>query len=66
MRKTLVRIIRELKLLSFSWKKIAFSLKLSFDHFYGQSFIKTVRGPSKDLLENLIFVIDSKRLSYVI
>ena len=26
-------------------EKISFSLKLFFDHFYGQSFIKTVRGP---------------------
>ena len=28
-------------------EKIAFSLKLFFDHFYGQSFSKTVRGPLK-------------------
>ena len=26
-------------------EKISFSLKLFSDHFYGQSFIKTVRGP---------------------
>ena len=26
-------------------KKISFSLKLFSGHFYGQSFIKTVRGP---------------------
>ena len=26
-------------------EKILFSLKLFSDHFYGQSFIKTVRGP---------------------
>ena len=26
-------------------EKISFSLELFFDHFYGQSFIKTVRGP---------------------
>ena len=26
-------------------EKISFSLKLFFGHFYGQSFIKTVRGP---------------------
>ena len=45
MRKTLVRIIRELKLLSFFIEKISLSLKLFSDHFYGQSFIKTVRGP---------------------
>ena len=43
MRKTLVRIIRELKLLSFSWT-ISFSLNLFSDHFYGHSLIKTVRG----------------------
>ena len=35
MRKTLVRIILEL----------SFYLKLFSDHFYGQSLIKTVRGP---------------------
>ena len=29
----------------FFMEKISFSLKLFFDHFYGQSFIKTVRGP---------------------
>ena len=28
-------------------EKIAFSLKLFSGHFYGQSFIKTVRGPFK-------------------
>ena len=26
-------------------EKISFSLKIFFGHFYGQSFIKTVRGP---------------------
>ena len=26
-------------------EKISFSLKLFSDHFYGQSFVKTVRGP---------------------
>ena len=30
----------------FLMEKISFSLKLFFNHFYGQSFIKTVRGPS--------------------
>ena len=35
MRKTLVCIIRELKLLSFSWKKILFSLKLFLAIFMG-------------------------------
>ena len=44
MKKPLVRIIRELKLLSFSWKNIIF-FEIFFDHFYGQTFIKTVRGP---------------------
>ena len=29
----------------FFMEKILFSLKLFFNHFYGQSFIKTVRGP---------------------
>ena len=28
-------------------EKISFSLKLFSGHFYGQSFIKTVRGPYK-------------------
>ena len=31
-------------------KKISFSLKLFCGHFYGQFFIKTVRGPFKDKL----------------
>ena len=39
--------IRELNLLSFSWKKMSFSLKLLSGHFHGQFFIKTVRGPLK-------------------
>ena len=45
MRKTLARIIREIKLQFFFKEKTSFSLKLLLDHFYGQSFIKTVRGP---------------------
>ena len=45
MRKRLLWISRGMHLLSFSWKKISFSLKLFSGHFYGQSFIKTVRGP---------------------
>ena len=47
MRKTLVRIIRELKLLSFSWKKISSSLKLFLTIFMG--------NPSLRLSEVLIF-----------
>ena len=31
-------------------EKISFSLKLFSGHFYGQSFIKTVRGPFKDIV----------------
>ena len=31
-------------------EKIAFSLKLFSGHFYGQSFIKTVRGPLHNIL----------------
>ena len=31
-------------------EKISFSLKLFSGHFYGQSFIKTVRGPSSNIL----------------
>ena len=30
----------------FLMEKLSFSLKLFSGHFYGQSFIKTVRGPS--------------------
>ena len=43
-KKTLMWILRELNLLSFSWKQITFSLKLFSDYFYGPSFISTVRG----------------------
>ena len=39
-------------------EKISFSLKLFSGHFYGQSFIKTVRGP----LEMLIFTQYVKEL----
>ena len=35
-------------------EKISFSLKLFFDHFYGQSFIKTVRGPLIRQLESVV------------
>ena len=38
--------IRELNLLSFSWKKFIF-FETFIRSFYGQSFIKTVRGPLK-------------------
>ena len=46
MRKTLLWKIRELNLLSFSWKKFIF-LETFIRPFYRQSFIKTVRGPLK-------------------
>ena len=39
-------------------EKISFSLKLFFDHFYWQSFIKTVRGPLKSLTQ--FFLTDAK------
>ena len=45
MRKTLLRIIRESNLLSFWWKNFRFLWNFFSGHFYGQSFIKTVRGP---------------------
>ena len=45
MRKRLLWISRGLNLLSFVIEKIPFSLKLFSGPFYGQSFIKTVRGP---------------------
>ena len=32
-------------------EKILFSLKLFSGHFYGQSFIKTVRGPFDNVLK---------------
>ena len=38
-------------------EKISFSLKLFFDYFYGQSFIKTVRGPCPELLTGRWFDI---------
>ena len=46
MRTTLLQTIRE-----FLMEKISFYLKLVSGHFYGQSFMKTVRGPYRvDLL----------------
>ena len=36
--------------------KISFSLKLFSDHFYEQSFIKTVRGPLNSRLDNTGFM----------
>ena len=45
MRKILLRIIRELNPTIFLIEKLSFSLKLLSGFFYGQSFIKTVRGP---------------------
>ena len=45
MRKILLRIIRELNPTIFLIEKLSFSLKLLSGSFYGQSFIKTVRGP---------------------
>ena len=46
------------KITIFFMEKIAFSLKLFFYHFYGQSFIKTVRGPSR------LFQADFLRIRY--
>ena len=45
MRKILLRIIRELNPTIFLIEKLSFPLKLLSGFFYGQSFIKTVRGP---------------------
>ena len=42
-------------------EKISFSLKLFASHFYGQSFIKTVRGPLLILLCNTITRSDDKK-----
>ena len=65
MRKLLLWISRGLNLLSFSYKKVLFSLKLFSGHFYGQSFIKTVRGPLELLSQakNLDFLIRRARKS---
>ena len=38
----------------FLMEKLSFSLKLVSDHFYGQSFIKTVRGPLHYLPQNMM------------
>ena len=48
-------------------EKISFSLKLFSGHFYGQSFIKTVRGPLKDniYMIYLCCYVSSRRLSDV-
>ena len=40
-------------------EKISFSLKLFFGHFYGQSFIKTVRGP---LLTHMLILLGLAKL----
>ena len=45
MRKNTCAYNSRAKITIFFMEKISFSLKLFFDHFYGQSFIKTVRGP---------------------
>ena len=39
-------------------EKILFSLKLFYCHFYGQSFIKTVRGPLVELSDLIGFGYD--------
>ena len=46
MRNILLRIIRELNLLSFWWKNYRFLWNFCLAIFYGQSFMETVRGPS--------------------
>ena len=53
MRKILLRIIRELNPTIFLIEKLSFSLKLLSGFFYGQSFIKTVRGPLHKPLSRL-------------
>ena len=37
--------------ISFLMEKLSFSLKLVAGHFYGHSFIKTVRGPCSDFTQ---------------
>ena len=44
----------------FLMEKLSFSLKLVSGHFYGQSFIKTVRGPY--LICLLMNVFEDKKL----
>ena len=43
-------------------EKISFSLKLFSGHFYGQSFIKTVRGP---LFLNWIFLEKESVINFI-
>ena len=43
------------KATSFFIEKISFSLKLFSDHFYGQSFIKTVQGPLVEMYHEKLF-----------
>ena len=45
-------------------EKISFSLKLFSDHFYGQSFIKTVRGPFHSLFFQRFFLYTSSISNY--
>ena len=40
-------------------EKISFSLKLFSGHFYGQSFIKTVRGPFRVIIRLSVNPIDT-------
>ena len=41
-------------------EKISFSLKLFSGHFYGQSFIKTVRGPSNVERQNYVLLMNER------
>ena len=41
-------------------EKIYFSLKLFSSHFYGQSFIKTVRGPCYSLISDISHCVSLK------
>ena len=45
-------------------EKISFSLKLFFGHFYGQSFIKTVRGPLLFLYQNSFFWLSAMKFGF--
>ena len=50
-------------------EKISFSLKLFSGHFYGQSFIKTVRGPLKVTTISVAFQLQPnlvKKYTYIL
>ena len=47
----------------FLMEKLSISMKLYSGHFYGQSFIKTVRGPLDVLQSNHCYILSSVDMS---